>query len=107
MRRYIIAAAIAVPVLVVLFFAAGYVKEEVISDEQVSRGVSAAGIDLSRVDRATATAQVAAYEQDLVDQELTLVIDGSPVTLSPADVANHIPLYLLNYIRYVRSYRNH
>jgi len=86
MRRYIIAAAIAVPVVLVLFVAAGYVHDEVISSDQVSRGVSAVGIDLARLPRERAVAAIASYEEALATEPVELVIDGQAVNLDPASV---------------------
>lgn len=87
MRRWIIAAAIAIPVVIVLFVAAGYVHDEMIEDERVSRGVTAAGIDLSRLTPEAATNSVVAYESTLVEQPVTLIIDGETVVLDPTDVS--------------------
>jgi vancomycin resistance protein YoaR len=86
MRRYIIAAAIAVPVVLVLFVAAGYAHDEVISSDQVSRGVSAVGIDLARLPRERAVAAIASYEEALATEPVELVIDGQAVNLDPTSV---------------------
>jgi len=48
MRRYIIAAAFAIPLLGFLFLATGYASDEMIGTERVSRGVTAAGIRSNR-----------------------------------------------------------
>jgi vancomycin resistance protein YoaR len=86
MRRHIIAAAIAVPVVLVLFVAAGYAHDEVISSDQVSRGVSAVGIDLARLPRERAVAAIASYEEALATEPVELVIDGQAVNLDPTSV---------------------
>ncbi len=86
MNRYLIAAAVAVPLVAVLFIGAGYIHDEVMSDGSVSRGVEAAGIDLSRLPAATALTAVAAYEERLVSEPVVLIIDGKEVELDPADV---------------------
>jgi vancomycin resistance protein YoaR len=86
MNRYLIAAAVAVPLVAVLFIGAGYVHDEIVSDGNVSRGVEAAGIDLSRLPAEKALATMAAYEDRLVSQPVVLVIDGKMVDLDPADV---------------------
>ncbi|MGI9528070.1 MAG: VanW family protein [Acidimicrobiia bacterium] len=83
MRLYIIVAAIAIPVVAVLFVVAGYLHDEVINDDRVSRGVTAEGIELARLPASTATASIAAYEQTLVAQPVELSIDGSTVLLDP------------------------
>ncbi|MGI9642306.1 MAG: peptidoglycan binding domain-containing protein, partial [Acidimicrobiia bacterium] len=84
MRLYIIVAAIAIPVVAVLFVGAGYLHDEVINDDRVSRGVTAEGIELARLPEPAATAAIAAYEQTLVAQPVELSIDGSTVLLDPA-----------------------
>lgn len=84
MRLYIIVAAIAIPVVAVLFVGAGYLHDEVINDDRVSRGVTAEGIELARLPQSTATASIAAYEQTLVTHPVELSIDGSTVLLDPA-----------------------
>lgn len=86
MNRYVITALIAVPVAILVFFGAGYVHDEVTTDA-VSRGVSAAGVDISRLDEAAAQQAIAAYEQRLVDEPVELLIDGKVVELDPGDVA--------------------
>ena len=86
MNRYLIAAAIAVPLVAALFVGAGYVHDEVMSGDHVSRGVEAAGVDLSRLPAERALTAVAAYEERLVSQPVVLVIDGKAVELDPVDV---------------------
>jgi vancomycin resistance protein YoaR len=85
-RRYIIAAAVAVPLTVLLFLGAGYAHDEVISASSVSRGVSAAGIDLSRLPRDTAVDAVAGYERLLAGTPVVVVVDGKEVRLDPVTV---------------------
>jgi vancomycin resistance protein YoaR len=86
MRRHIIAVAIAIPVTVMLFVAAGYAHDEIVSADSVSRGVTVVGIDLSRLPRQEAVAAIAAYEERLVDKPVDLVIDGKTVILEPSAV---------------------
>jgi vancomycin resistance protein YoaR len=85
MRRYIIAAAVSIPLLLIAFLAAGYANDELIGDETVSRGVTAAGMDLSRRTADEAIAQIAAYEADLVGSTVTVMVEGEELTLSPSD----------------------
>ena len=84
MRRYIIVAAVSIPLLVVVFLAAGYVSDEVIGEPTVSRGVTAAGLELSRLTVDEATSVVAAYEASLADDNLTVIIEGEEVELPPS-----------------------
>ncbi|VAV89189.1 hypothetical protein MNBD_ACTINO01-925 [hydrothermal vent metagenome] len=86
MRRFIIATALAVPVVVMLFVAAGYLHDEVIAPDRVSRGVSVVGVDVSRYTLDETAAVVTAYEQQLVAEPVELVIDGKTVELDPQDV---------------------
>ncbi len=86
MRRSIVATAIAIPVLVVAFFAAGYISDEVAGTPRVSRGVTALDIDLSRMTVDEATAAIVAYESSLVSQPLAVVIEGNELALSPSGV---------------------
>ncbi len=85
-RRYIIAAAVAVPVVVLVFLGAGYAHDEVISSDIVSRGVTAAGIELSRLPRDAAERALAAHERLLVDTPVVVIVDGKEVRLDPASV---------------------
>ena len=87
MRRHLIPIFVAVPMAVVLLVVAGFVYEEVIAGDHVSRGVSAVGIDLGRMPVADAEAAIAAYERRLVDSPVTLRIGEREVSLLPEDVA--------------------
>jgi vancomycin resistance protein YoaR len=87
MRIYVIATAIAIPLVAALFLGAGYVHDEMISDEHVSRGVTAEGIDLSRLPQESATASIASYERQLTGSPIELIIDGRTVLLDPNDVS--------------------
>lgn len=89
MNRYVITALIVAPVAALMFVGAGYIHDEVLTDS-VSRGVSAAGVDLSRLDEAAATHAIAAYEGRLAGEPVELVIDGATVELDPADVSLEI-----------------
>ena len=86
MRRFIIATALAVPVVVMLFVAAGYLHDEVIAPDRVSRGVTVVGVDVSRYTVDEASAVVATYEERLRSEPVMLVIEGKTVELDPAEV---------------------
>ena len=83
MRPFIIAAIIGIPLTAFVFVGAGYVHDEVVNDDHVSRNVSAAGIDLSRLPEEQATQAIAGYESQLVDQPVQLDVDGKTVELDP------------------------
>ena len=85
MRRFIIATALAVPVVVMLFVAAGYLHDEMIAADRVSRGVTIVGVDVSRYTADEAAAVAASYEQQLLAEPVTLIIDGKEVELDPND----------------------
>jgi vancomycin resistance protein YoaR len=85
MRRYVIAAAIGIPMLLVVFIAAGYVSDETIGTDRVSRGVTAAGMDLSRLTEDDATDVITDYEAALSQEPLVVIVEGSELLLSPAD----------------------
>jgi hypothetical protein len=84
MRRYIIAAAVSIPLLVVAFLVAGYASDELIGEETVSRGVTATGMNLSRLTASEATAVVAAYETSLMDDSVTVIVEGNELSLVPS-----------------------
>ncbi|MDJ0791779.1 MAG: VanW family protein [Acidimicrobiia bacterium] len=84
--RLVIVTAIALPLIALAFLGAGYVHDEVVSDDRVSRGVEAVGIDLSRLPEENAASAIATYEQTLVGQPVELIIDGHAVQLDPAAV---------------------
>jgi vancomycin resistance protein YoaR len=85
MRRYIIAAIVAIPLLVVAFAAAGYVSDEMLGDERVSRGVSAAGIDLTRMSHERAAIMIATYERTLQQEPVLVILEGNQLSLDPSD----------------------
>jgi vancomycin resistance protein YoaR len=85
MRRYMIAAAIAIPVLLVAFVAAGYASDEVLGDDRISRGVSAAGIDLSRMSRTHAETLIADYEATLSGEPVVVLVEGIELALEPSE----------------------
>jgi vancomycin resistance protein YoaR len=85
-RRYLIAAAIAIPLVLLVGVVAVYAYEEMVSEDRVSRGVSAVGIDLSRMSTAEATEAIETYESDLAAQELNIVIDGQSRLIDPLTV---------------------
>ena len=86
MRRYIIAAAVAIPLLGVVFLATGYASDEVIGTPRISRGVMALDLDLSRLTHGDAAGLIASYEANLVSQPLTVVVEGDELVLDPTDV---------------------
>ena len=77
MRRAVIITAITIPVLLIAFLAAGYMSDEVIGSETVSRGVEAEGIDLSRSTRSEAVKTIAWYEATLVNQPVSIMLEGN------------------------------
>ena len=83
MRPLIIAAIVGIPLTVLLFVGAGYMHDEVVNDDHVSRNVSAAGIDLSRLPEEQAASAIAGYESHLTDEPVMLVVDGKEVALDP------------------------
>ena len=86
MRPFIIAAIIGIPLTVFVFVGAGYVHDEVVNDNHVSRNVSAAGTDLSRLPEEQAVEAISAYESLLVDAPVELEVDGTTVELDPSVV---------------------
>jgi len=86
MRRYLIALLIGIPVIAILFVGAGYLHDEVVAGDRVSRGVSVAGTDVSRYTEEDTAAVAQAYENQLTSQSVQLVVDGKTVTLDPAAV---------------------
>ena len=85
MRRYIIAAAVAIPVLLVAFVAAGYASDEVLGDNRISRGVSVVGMDISRLSRNHAATLVADYEATLNDEPVIVFVEGNELVLEPSE----------------------
>ncbi len=85
MRRYVIAAAVAIPLLFVVFIAAGYASDEVMGTDRVSRGVTAAGLDLSRLTEDDATDVITEYETALNQEPLVVMVEGNELLLSPSD----------------------
>jgi len=90
MRRYIIAAAVAIPLLGFLFLAAGYASDEMIGTERVGRGVTAAGMNVSRLTSEDVTGLIAAHEASLASQPLTVIVEGNELLLDPADTGFEI-----------------
>ncbi|MGI9665885.1 MAG: VanW family protein [Acidimicrobiia bacterium] len=90
MRLYIIAAIVGIPLTAVLFVGAGYVHDEVIASDHVSRNVSAAGVDISRLDTEATTQAIASYESNLASQPITVIVDGKTVELDPESVGMSI-----------------
>jgi vancomycin resistance protein YoaR len=85
-RRYLIAAAISIPLILVVGLVAVYAYEEVVAEDTVSRGVSAVGIDLSGMTAEEATEAISEYEETLASEELEVVVDGHPRIIDPRDV---------------------
>ena len=90
MRRYLIAAAIAIPLILIVGVVAVYAYEEVVGDDTVSRGVTAVGIDLSRMTAEEATDEIVAYEESLASEELEVIIDGHSRMIDPYEVGFEI-----------------
>lgn len=87
MRRFLKPVLIALPVVVILAVAGAYVHDEVVASDHVSRGVHAAGHDLSRLSEADAVQVVAGHEADLLASPVALVVGEATVELDPADVS--------------------
>ena len=85
MRRFIIAAAISIPLLLVVVLAAGYASDEIVGEDTVSRGVAAAGMDLSRLTRDDAIDLIAGYEASLAQASVVVVVEGNELSLDPSD----------------------
>ena len=86
MRKYIIAAAIAIPVIVLLFIGGAYLRDEVIDADRVSRGVSVVGVDVSRATPVEAAAIVVSHESDLLATPVVVTVDGLEREIDPSDV---------------------
>jgi vancomycin resistance protein YoaR len=86
MRKYIIAAAVAIPVIVVLIIGGAYLRDEVIDANRVSRGVTVVGVDVSRSTPQEAAAVIAAHESDLLATPVIVIVDGQELEIEPADV---------------------
>ncbi len=90
MRRYLIAALIAIPLILIVGVVAVYAYEEVVGDDTVSHGVTAVGVDLSRMTVEEATEEIAAYEESLASEELEVIIDGHSRMIDPYEVGFEI-----------------
>jgi len=86
MRKYIIAIAIAIPVIALIFVAGAYLRDEVIDADRVSRGVTAVGVDISRATPQEAAAVIQAHESDLLATPVVVIVDGQELEIEPADV---------------------
>jgi vancomycin resistance protein YoaR len=86
MLKYIIAAAIAIPVIVILVIGGAYVRDEVIDANRVSRGVTVVGVDVSRSTPQQAAAVIAAHESDLLATPVIVIVDGHELEIEPAEV---------------------
>ncbi|MEE8485454.1 MAG: VanW family protein [Acidimicrobiia bacterium] len=84
MRRYIVAAAITVPLMLAIFGSVGYASDEMIGPDRISRGVTAAGIDLSRLTQGDATGLLASYEARLIAEPVVVIVEGAELSLDPA-----------------------
>jgi hypothetical protein len=89
-RRYLIAALIAIPLILIVGVVAVYAYEEIVGDDTVSHGVTAVGIDLSRMTVEEATDEIAAYETSLASEELEVIIDGHSRMIDPYEVGFEI-----------------
>jgi vancomycin resistance protein YoaR len=86
MRKYIIAIAVAIPVIVLLVIGGAYLRDEVIDANRVSRGVTVVGVDISRATPQEAVAVIAAHESDLLATPVVVMVDGQELTIEPSDV---------------------
>ncbi|MDK1018829.1 MAG: VanW family protein [Actinomycetota bacterium] len=85
MRQHLVTALIAIPMLLVTTLAIGYVSEEAISADRVSRGVTAAGVDLSGLTEDEAATRVGAYEASLLATVAIVIVEGDELALNPSD----------------------
>jgi vancomycin resistance protein YoaR len=90
MRKYLIAAAIAIPLIVLLVIGGAYLRDEVIDADRVSRGVTVVGVDVSRSTPAEARAIIVAHESDLLATPVIVTFDGSEREIDPSDVGLEI-----------------
>jgi len=86
MRKYIIAAAAGLPLIVLLIIGAAYLHDEVIGAERVSRGVTVVGVDVSRATPQEAAAVVRAHEADLLAAPVEVTVDDTTYEIDPVDV---------------------
>ena len=86
MRKYIIAVAIAIPVIVLLVVGSAYLRDEIIDADRVSRGVTVVGVDISRATTEEAAAVIAAHESDLLATPVTVNVDGQELEIEPTEV---------------------
>ncbi len=86
MRKYIIAAVVAIPVIVLLVIGGAYVRDEVIDANRVSRGVTVVGVDVSRSTPQQTAAVIAAHESDLLATPVVVIVDGLEIEIEPVDV---------------------
>jgi vancomycin resistance protein YoaR len=86
MRKYIIAIAVSIPVIVFLVIGGAYVRDEVIDADRVSRGVTVVGVDISRTTPNEAAAVIAAHETDLLATTVVVIVDGMELAIEPAEV---------------------
>ncbi|MCB1246698.1 MAG: hypothetical protein KDB69_05490, partial [Acidimicrobiia bacterium] len=86
MRRAIIIAAVAAPLAIVLFVVAVYAYEEIVTDDHISHGVTAEGVDLSRMTPAEASIALTSYEASLATQPVEVVVDGHSEQVLPANI---------------------
>jgi len=86
MRKYIIAIAIAIPLVVLLIIGGAYLRDEVIDANRVSRGVTVVGVDISRSTPQEAAAIITAYESDLLATPVIVMVDGQEYEIEPTEV---------------------
>src|SRR5690606_25690135 len=87
MRRFLKPVLIALPIVVLATVAGAYVHDEIVASSHVSRGVSAAGHEISRLSEADAVQVIASHEAKLLGSPVELVIGEKTVELQPGDVA--------------------
>ncbi len=86
MRKYIIAIAIAIPLVVLLVIGGAYLRDEVITADRVSRGVTVVGVDISRATPQEAAAVIASHESDLLATPVVVMVDGQQYEIEPTEV---------------------
>jgi len=85
-RRMRIAVSIVAPALILLLPLVVYLMDRAISDGEVPRNVSIAGIDVGGLSRPDAVAVVHSYEAGLQNEEATFVVNDSTFGLDPLTV---------------------
>lgn len=90
MRQKLIIAAVAVPLALVVLIVGIYAYDEILTDDQISYGVSADGVDVSRMTQAEARQAIAAYEAGLATDPVEVEVDGTAESVLPANIGFEI-----------------